>query len=90
MDSLIEVAVAICSGALGVLLFRFFKPNVKKQNAEVIVKVDKIEKENKELEKKVEENKSNAQKHSDELEKEKEKDLSAEGLADYFNNRKDS
>lgn len=88
MDSLIEVAVAIVGGVASVFLFRFFKPNVKKQNTEVIIKVDKIEKANKELEAKVEETKTNAQVQVDELEKEKEKDLSAEGLADYFNNRK--
>lgn len=88
MDNLIEVAVAIVSGVLGVFLFRFFKPNVKKQNTEVLIKVDKLEKDNKELETKIEENKTNAQKQSDELEKEKDKDLSVDGLADYFNNRK--
>lgn len=88
MDSLIEVAVAIVGGMGAVLLFRFFKPDVKKQNTEVIVKVDKIEKENNELEQKIEENKTNINKQADALEQEKEKDLTAEGLADYFNNRK--
>ncbi len=88
MDSLIEIVVALGSGMIGVLLFRFLKPNVKKQNTEVIVKVDKLEKENDKLKGQIESNKTEANKKVDVLEQEKEKDLSAEGLADYFNNRK--
>lgn len=88
MDNLIEIAVAIVSGVAGVFLFRLLKPNIKKQNTEVLIKVDKLEKENKELETKISENKTNANSEIDALEKEKNKDLSAEGLADFFNKRK--
>lgn len=88
MDSIIEIVVALVSGLGGVLLFRFFKPNVKKQNTEVIVKVDKLEKENDRLIAKIEDNKTEANKQIDALEQEKEKDLPAEGLADFFDKRK--
>ena len=88
MENLTEIVVAIGSGLLGVLLFRFFKPNIKKQNAEVIIKVDKLEKESKQLAAKIEENKTEAKTQVDVLEQEKEKDLSAEGLADFFDKRK--
>jgi hypothetical protein len=88
MDSLIEIAVAIVGGVASVFLFRFFKPNFKKQNTEVIIKVDKLEKENKELEKKINENTTQVNQQVDALEQEKEKDLTAEGLADFFNKRK--
>lgn len=88
MDSLIELVTFIGGGFLAVFLFRFLKPNVKKQNAEVIIKVDKIEKENKDLEAKVEENKTTVKQEIEILEQEKEKDLSVDKLADFFNKRK--
>jgi 3-oxoacyl-ACP reductase-like protein len=88
MDSLTEIVIAIIGGVASVALFRFFKPDVKKQNNEVLVKVDKLEKENTQLEQKIEENKTHADQQVDALEEEKNKDLTAEGLADFFDKRK--
>ena len=55
MDNLVELVTFIGAGFLGVFVLRFLKPNIKKQNTEVIIKVDKLEKANNELETKIEE-----------------------------------
>jgi hypothetical protein len=89
MQTLIEIAVALISGGLGVLLFRLLNPRTSvKENQQVIVKVNDIEDKNKELLKQIQDNLNAANKKNDELEKEKNKDVTKEQLEDFFNTRK--
>lgn len=89
METLIEIAVAIVCGGLGVFIFRILNPKSSvRENQQVIVKIEEKDKENEALLKKIEENMESSNKKQEELEKEKNKDLSQEQLEDFFNNRK--
>jgi uncharacterized protein (UPF0332 family) len=85
MDVLIELAVAICSGAAGILLFRFLKP---KSNQQVIVQVEEKQKENDKLAEEISQVLKNAQEQMKEIEKEKNKDVTNQEVDDFYNNRK--
>lgn len=88
MDTLIELAVAIISGGLGVVLFRLLKPkNVAKENQAVIVKVEEREKENDKLAEEISQILDQARKDRDALDKEAEKPVSNQEVDDFFNNR---
>lgn len=90
MDTLIELMVAIVCGGLGVVLFRFLKPeSASKANASVVVKVGEKEKENEELLKQIQANLDAVKKRDEEFEKDKKKDVSKEEMEKFFNNRKD-
>lgn len=90
MDTLIEIAVFLVCGGVGVLLSRLFiTKTTSKENQQVVVKVDQITKENDSLLKDAENNLNEAQKIVDALEKEKNKDVSNKEIEDFFKNRKD-
>lgn len=89
METLLEICVAILSGGLGVVLFRLLKPKtVSKENQAVIVKVEEKAKENENLAKQIAAELTKAQDQIQELEKEKNKDVSNKDVDDFFNNRK--
>lgn len=89
MDQLIEIGAFIVCGGLGVVLLRFLKPkDIAKQNSEVIVKIEEKQKEVEQIKQQIETNKAEAQTKIDEIEVEKNKDLSVDELADFFEKRK--
>lgn len=89
MDTLLEIIVAIISGGAGILLFRFLKPkDITKQTQEVIVKVEEKQKENDKLAEEISQILQGASDKIQELEKEKNKDVSNKEVDDFFNNRK--
>lgn len=89
MEQLLEIAVFIVGGGIGVVLFRFLKPkDIAKQNNEVIVKVEEKKKEIADLNKRIADQTTSAKQEIEEIEKEKQKDPSNQELSDFFNNRK--
>lgn len=88
MELLIELGIAIVSGALGVVLFRFLKPkNVAKENQAVIVKVEERKKENDNLAGQILDELLKAKAEQDKLNKEADKPVTNKEVDDFFNNR---
>jgi hypothetical protein len=89
METLIELAVAIVSGAVGVILFRLLKSDkTSADNKNVVISVEEKQKKNEELAAKIAQELQDVNKKLEEFEVEKKKDVSPEETADFFNKRK--
>lgn len=89
METLIDVLVFIIFGFAGMGVMALYRGRaINKENNEVLEKVNKIDKKNEDISKKIENNLNETNKKIEELEREKNVKKTIEEIADWFNNRK--
>lgn len=89
MDQIYQIIAFFVTGGLGLVLFNLIKPNKSsKQNQDVVKTVEEKQKENAELAQKISDSLKDVNKQINDLEKDKQRDLTPEELADWFNKRK--